>query len=107
MHEAVGHDCHDCFKSTNFDNGDCPNNDNCQLWVANWRNFVIDVVYFGTELGYDKLTVNGVDYSGTSGPQGLIPKDVISWTSDDSVRKGGWKIFRVFPVRAGPSLSFV
>ena len=42
--------------------------------------------------GCDYLTVNGVKYCGTSGPQGVVPEDgVIEWTSDDGVVRSGWK----------------
>merc|ERR1719460_2724342 len=47
---------------------------------------------FDTERGYDKLVVNGATYDGRSGPEGVIPNGVISWTSDSSVTRSGWKI---------------
>ena len=55
----------------------------------------LETVAFDVEaLGcrYDYLTVNGVKYCGTSGPQGVVPEDgVIEWTSDDGVVRSGWK----------------
>ena len=56
----------------------------------------LEVVAFDVEpdslCDYDYLTVNGVKYCGTSGPQGVVPEDgVIEWTSDDGVVRSGWK----------------
>ena len=47
----------------------------------------LEVVAFDVEpdslCDYDYLTVNGVKYCGTSGPQGVVPEDgVIEWKSD-------------------------
>ena len=42
----------------------------------------MDVRYFDTESGFDKLTVNGVEYSGSNGPQGVIPHGEITWSSE-------------------------
>ena len=56
----------------------------------------LEVVAFDVEpdalCDYDYLTVNGVKYCGTSGPQGVVPEDgVIEWISDDSDVRSGWK----------------
>jgi hypothetical protein len=57
----------------------------------------ITVEAFSTESGYDKLTVNGMAYSGSAGPQGVTPTPSvnITWLSDGSVTKAGWKICTV------------
>ena len=46
---------------------------------------------FSTESGYDKLTVNGVQYSGSTGPYGVVASSM-TWSSDHSVVSPGWKI---------------
>jgi len=41
---------------------------------------------------FDYLVVNGVRYCGTSGPTGIVPSDgTMTWVSDYSVTKSGWK----------------
>jgi hypothetical protein len=62
----------------------------------------IVVAKFQTERGYDKLTVDGVVYSGTDGPNGITPKEVITWYSDHSVTEEGWKLC---PSQMAPSTS--
>ena len=46
---------------------------------------------FSTEVG-DTLRVNGADYSGTQGPQGVVPEGSILWSSD-ARRCGGGGVF--------------
>lgn len=47
---------------------------------------------FETESGYDKLTLNGVEYSGTTPPtSGTISDGTILWISDQSVTNMGWR----------------
>merc|ERR1712217_406636 len=52
----------------------------------------INVESFETENKFDKVVVNGDGYSGTSGPDGVIPTTDIVWTSDGSRTKKGWRI---------------
>ena len=54
-------------------------------------------VDFQTESGYDKLTVNTQTYSGNIGPAAVHVTGSMSWTSDDSVQKRGWKICPTVP----------
>jgi len=49
---------------------------------------------FDTESRYDTLRVSGVGYSGTSGPPSGSYTGAISWSSDYSVAKSGWKLCR-------------
>jgi len=49
---------------------------------------------FDTESRYDKLTVGGTQYSGTTGPQNGAYTGLISWSSDRSITKSGWKFCR-------------
>jgi len=53
----------------------------------------ISSVDFLTEAGFDTLTLNEVGYSGTTRPAvGLYVEGSMSWTSDYSEQKSGWKI---------------
>ena len=54
----------------------------------------LSVAFFETEAGYDPLTVNGVAYSGTSGPEGVsvTAGSTITFTSDSSLTKKGFEI---------------
>jgi len=53
----------------------------------------IHVRSFETEENYDFLSIDGVYYSGTNGPQGVVPsRGNIKWSSDNSVTKSGFKI---------------
>merc|ERR1719433_2089593 len=49
---------------------------------------------FNTEARYDILTVGGTGYSGTSGPASGSYSGRISWASDYSVVRSGWKVCR-------------
>mmetsp|Transcript_110935 Transcript_110935/g.214839 ORF Transcript_110935/g.214839 Transcript_110935/m.214839 type:complete len:495 (-) Transcript_110935:281-1765(-) len=50
------------------------------------------IVDFATESGYDRLVVNGNVYSGTEGPEGVIPDHKFTWHTDFSDTSKGWKI---------------
>jgi len=58
----------------------------------------ISVMSFKTEDYYDTLAVNGVDYSGSTGPEGVVPTTDIHWVTDISVRARGWEICADPPV---------
>jgi len=47
---------------------------------------------FNTESGCDKLTVNGVAYSGTTGPSGVVLASAFTWLSSVSTTDTGWKV---------------
>merc|ERR1719220_2205388 len=49
---------------------------------------------FSTERSYDVLRVGGTSYSGTSGPSNGSYSGSLSWASDYSVVKSGWKLCR-------------
>jgi len=59
----------------------------------------LHVVQFNTEQCCDKLTVNGIRYSGRNGPEGVTPNGPLSWYSDSSVGGG---IFKICPVGSNP-----
>jgi subtilisin family serine protease len=90
---ADGPDGDDCVQSPNYpssysDNHKCVINTNHIFFASR----TINVATYNTEAQYDKLTVNGVSYTGTDGPNGIKPVASITWSADNSVVKGGWKI---------------
>ena len=49
--------------------------------MPTWNTDAIQVVSFDTESS-DKLRVDDIDYSGTSGPDGVVPEGTIGWSSE-------------------------
>merc|ERR1711904_523998 len=84
--DAVG-----CIQSPNYPSK-YESNERCTITVTESIAVPIVVEKFKTEARYDKLTVDGVEYSGTTGPDGVTPKEVITWYSDTSVTGDGWKL---------------
>lgn len=82
-----------CALSPNYP-GTYNNEQSCELHVLGVPGTVpaIRVVSFDTESFFDKLTVNGFVFSGTTGPQGVVPSGSIDWSSDFSVTSTGWKL---------------
>eukprot|EP00729_Bicosta_minor_P014688 gene14687-33297_t len=85
-----------CASSKNYPNN-YGNRESCTLTAT--KGSTINVVGFHTESGYDVLTVNGSSYTGSSVPRlhGLVLSSntnfsVITWESDGTVTKSGWKI---------------
>ena len=70
-----------CISSANI-SGHYPNNDNCTIEVHSTTSAMISVQRFQTEDYFDKLEVNGQEYSGNIGPQGVYPSGIIRWTSE-------------------------
>ena len=54
--------------------------------------WLLSATAFNTESGYDELTVNGVDYSGTTGPNGEVLSGAFTWSSGSSFNKAGWEV---------------
>merc|ERR1712194_16080 len=52
----------------------------------------IQVESFETESNFDYLDVNGMEYDGTTGPNGVTPTADIFWYSDESVVRSGWRL---------------
>ena len=52
----------------------------------------LQVESFSTEAGYDSLLVNCKAYSGSVGPEAVVPDTTIYWYSDGSVVSSGWRI---------------
>jgi hypothetical protein len=70
-----------CFMTLNY-----TNNNACTIGV--FSTVVLNVVRFSTEAYFDNLYVNGVAYSGTSGPAGVrvAAGSQIYWKSDGALR---------------------
>jgi len=81
-------DTQGCVTSPNFPSN-YPPRSSCTIP----RSFgKINVKSFATEARYDYLLVNGARYSGVDGPQDVVPRTDIVWSSDLAVEAKGWKI---------------
>ncbi|CAE7405136.1 UVR8 [Symbiodinium sp. CCMP2592] len=78
-----------CITSTNFPES-YPPGDACVIEVEAENRMAIGVVAFSS--GHGKLRVNDVLYSGTEGPQGVVPRGSILWSSDIFSSGLGWKM---------------
>jgi len=77
-----------CIQSKNHPSN-YGNNEGCTISAY---DVALTVDAFNTESRYDILNMGGRAYSGTSGPASGTYSGVISWTSDYSVTKSGWKL---------------
>jgi len=77
-----------CIQSNNHP-GNYGNNEACTIKA---HEVAIEVEAFSTESRYDFLTVDGIAYDGTSGPPDGTYSGTISWATDGSVVKSGWKL---------------
>ena len=84
-------DSNGCLNSPNHPNN-YKNGQSCKIEMAGSGK--LQVKAFSTEQGYDKLNIGGTVYQGTRGPNGVNVKqgDVLSWRSDGSVTRSGFKI---------------
>ena len=82
-----------CFRSPNYPSS-YDDNQQCTITVAAHEEVTLSVTAFDTEVGWDKLTVNGVQYSGSTGPEGVqvAAGSTITWTSDDADFFSGFEI---------------
>ena len=102
----------DCVCSSNFQAGRCAaisdqrrygndrygNDEVCNVTFT--QPVALQVHLFNTERGSDLLFADGARYSGTHGPDGVVAS-ALSWHSDDSARRSGFKIC-AHPVPAPP-----
>jgi len=79
----------DCISSSNHPSN-YGNREECSINL--YGDVTISVDAFNTERCCDKLTVGGSSYSGSSGPPSGSYSGVISWSSDFSATKSGWKL---------------
>jgi hypothetical protein len=85
-----------CFRSPNYPS-DYAINQQCTITAR--EQVTLSVVVFSTETGYDNLTVNGVQYSGTSGPGGVqvVAGATITFTSDGLMASSGFEVCGASP----------
>merc|ERR1719323_1982411 len=104
--ELTGSGCQmegDCVSSLNHP-GNYGNDQNCNVQL--WGDIPLRFDAFDTESSYDVLRLGGTAYSGTSGPASGSYSESLSWASDYSVTKSGWKLCRTdgsAPTPPGPS----
>ena len=94
-----------CVMSPNYPD-DYNRNDDC-LIAAN-ANGVLDVQAFDLEFCSDFLTVNGVEYTGTIGPEGVAVQagqTTMQFTSDDSSQASGFYICLSLPPTPTPTTT--
>jgi hypothetical protein len=91
-----------CFYSPHYP-GYYGNSQTCSITVG--ANTLLDPQAFNTESGYDWLTVNGVQYQGTTGPTGVLVTagSTISWRTDGSVTRTGFAICSGTPATPSPT----
>jgi hypothetical protein len=84
------------------------NDEWCEFTVL--RNASIYSHEFNTEGYFDNLTVSGVDYSGTTGPNGVnvVAGESITWSTDGSIVGQGFTVCvtgapTVSPTRSSPT----
>merc|ERR1719454_718764 len=80
-----------CVSSSNYP-GNYGNNQACSVQL--WGDIPLRTEAFNTESGYDYLTVGGTPYSGSSGPPSGSYTGAMTWSSDYSVVRSGWRICR-------------
>ena len=80
-----------CFRSPNY-----PSNygDNQQCTITAHEAVTLSVTAFSTESCCDALTVNGVQYCGTSGPDGVqvVADSTIAFSSDSVGNRTGFEV---------------
>jgi len=92
--ELTGSGCQmtgQCISSLNYP-ANYGNNEECSVQLYGDIPFTVEA--FNTESRYDFLRIGGTSYSGTSGPASGSYTGSISWISDYSVTKTGWKLCR-------------
>jgi hypothetical protein len=80
-----------CVQSANYPETYGPNQE-CTIEISEANAAPIVVEKFKTQRNADYLVVNGVKYSGRSGPHGVIPTGSITWSSDSRRQKKGWRL---------------
>jgi len=80
-----------CISSGNYPKAYGPF-ENCQIKVDEPAAVPIRVVDFDTEVEFDVLKLNGKMWSGTRGPDGIIPESTIFWGTDGREQGPGWKM---------------
>ena len=90
-----------CFRSPNYPSN-YGNNQQCTITVTAHEQVMLSVVAFDLEAesscAWDYLTVNGVRYCGTSGPDSVpvAPDQTITFYSDEVIPRSGFEICGAF-----------
>jgi len=86
-----------CITSPNYPENYGPDG-SCAIEMASPST--LQVNDFNTEAVWDTLVVNGKNYSGSSGPVGVMADGQISWFSDGAGQEKGWFICVGLPTAA-------
>jgi hypothetical protein len=85
-------DVNGCLISPGYPASNYRNLANCVVEVNPSAAGPLQVSHFDTETSYDVLVVNGMRYSGSFGPEGVVPFQDILWYSDDTRHRTGWRV---------------
>ena len=66
------------------------NDASCTISIIDTLELTVE--YFETELNVDTLTLGGATYSGAIGPKSGRYFGEISWSSDATIARPGWKL---------------
>ncbi|CAK0869737.1 unnamed protein product [Prorocentrum cordatum] len=91
-----------CLESPNYPQ-DYGVDQECTVEIDSGSAAPILVESFNTESFFDYLIVNGVEYSGTYGPDGIIPSTSIVWSSDNMWSENGWRLCAQAPEPPTPA----
>ena len=77
---------------TDGTNSNYGNNEACTIELQ--QNGRVSSTEFSTEYGYDHVTIDGTDFTGSTGPDDFTvsPSTTIRWTTDGSGTRAGWTI---------------
>merc|ERR1740124_2026586 len=81
-----------CVRSPNYPS-DYGNSQSCTITPTSLAiGHLLSATAFNTESNHDKLIVNGVAYSGTTGPSDVLLGSAFTWSSDTSFDRAGWEV---------------
>jgi len=80
-----------CVQSANYPQN-YGANEECTIEIDEANAAPIIVESFQTQRNADYLIVNGVHYSGRSGPHGVVPTGSITWSSNARRQRNGWRL---------------
>ena len=81
-----------CVRSPNYPS-DYGNSQSCTITPESPAvGWLLSATAFDTESNWDQLRVNGVDYSGTTGPMGVVLSGAFTWSSDGFSNRDGWEV---------------
>ena len=72
--------------------GNVPYRNDASCTISIIDTLELTVEYFETELNVDTLTLGGATYSGAIGPKSGRYFGEISWSSDATIARPGWKL---------------